>query len=34
VEIRDGELLNIEPEGTVGYVAVPFREWFKDAPFA
>ncbi|UCH21367.1 MAG: hypothetical protein JSU83_23185 [Deltaproteobacteria bacterium] len=34
VEIRDGQILNIEPEGTVGYVAVPFRKWFKDAPFA
>jgi hypothetical protein len=30
----DGEVLKAEPEEMVGYVAVPFRKWFEDAPYA
>ncbi len=34
VEIRDGSLLDAQPQATVAYVAVPFWKWFQDAPFA
>jgi hypothetical protein len=34
VDIRDGEVLNADPKGIMGYVAVPFRKWFEDIPFA
>jgi len=32
--MRDGAVRNAEPEGIVGYVAVPFRDWFSDLPYA
>ncbi len=34
VEMRDGEILNVDPEGIVGYVAVPFNKWYDDISFA
>ncbi|UCE57126.1 MAG: hypothetical protein JSV31_21715 [Desulfobacterales bacterium] len=34
VEIRDGVVMNSEPAGLMGYVAVPFKKWFEDIPFA
>jgi hypothetical protein len=34
VEIRDGELLKVDPTEVLAYVAVPFWKWFEDAPFA
>jgi hypothetical protein len=34
VEMRDGKVLRAEPEGLVGYVAVPFWKWFGDIPYA
>jgi hypothetical protein len=34
VEMRDGEVLRAEPKGLVGYVAVPFRKWFENIPYA
>jgi hypothetical protein len=34
VEIRDGEVLKAEPEGLIGYVAVPFWKWFEDSAYA
>jgi hypothetical protein len=34
VEIKDGTVITAEPEGIVGYVAVPFGKWFKDIPYA
>jgi len=34
VEIRDGVVLNAEPEGLTAYVAVPFWKWFDDIPYA
>jgi hypothetical protein len=34
VEIRDGVVLNSDPQGLMGYVAVPFKKWFEDIPFA
>jgi hypothetical protein len=34
VEIRDGIVLETEPEGLMGYVAVPFWKWFEDIPYA
>jgi hypothetical protein len=30
VEIRDGVVLDTEPQGLMGYVAIPFRKWFED----
>jgi hypothetical protein len=34
VEIRDGVVLRVEPEGVIAYVAVPFWKWFDDIPYA
>ncbi|NIQ40097.1 MAG: hypothetical protein GTN81_16160 [Proteobacteria bacterium] len=34
VQVKDGVIQNAEPEGLVGYMSVPYREWFKDMPFA
>jgi hypothetical protein len=34
VEIHDGSLIEEDPAGLTGYVAVPFWKWFQDAPFA
>jgi hypothetical protein len=34
VEIRDGKILRTEPEGLMGYVAVPFWKWFENASYA
>jgi hypothetical protein len=34
VEIKDGVLQKVEPQGIMGYTSVPFREWFKDIPYA
>jgi hypothetical protein len=34
VDIRDGVILKAEPEGLIGYVAVPFGSWRKDMGYA
>ena len=34
VEMKDGIILDTEPEGLIGYTSVPFREWFNDLPYA
>jgi hypothetical protein len=34
VEIRDGEILNAEPEGIIGHVSVPFLKWMEDPGYA
>jgi hypothetical protein len=34
VEIRDGVVLEAEPDGIVGQVAVPFREWYKEISYS
>ena len=34
VEMRDGLVLSEDPEGLVGYVAVPFGKWWEDIPYA
>jgi hypothetical protein len=34
VEIKDGVVQHADPEGLMGYVAVPFWNWFADIPFA
>jgi hypothetical protein len=34
VEMKDGAILKAEPEGIMGYVSVPFRDWFNDLPYA
>jgi len=34
VEMKDGVLRRAEPEGLVAYTCIPFREWFKDIPYA
>ena len=32
--MKDGKILNAEPESIMGYTSVPFRDWFKDLPYA
>jgi hypothetical protein len=32
--MKDGVVQSTEPEGLVAYTCVPFREWFKDIPYA
>jgi len=32
--MRDGEVLLTDPKEMVGYVAVPFWNWFADSPYA
>ncbi|MBI5570103.1 MAG: hypothetical protein HY914_09170 [Desulfomonile tiedjei] len=34
LEIRDGTILQVDPEETTIYVAVPFWKWFEDLPHA
>ena len=34
VEMKDGVVQNAEPEGIMGYVSVPFRDWRNDLPYA
>jgi hypothetical protein len=32
--MKDGEILNAEPDGIIGHVSVPFLKWMEDAGFA
>jgi hypothetical protein len=32
--MKDGVVRNVEPEGIMGYVSVPFRDWFNALPYA
>jgi hypothetical protein len=32
--MRDGDVLDVQPEGIVGYVAVPFWRWYEDLSYA
>jgi hypothetical protein len=32
--MRDGKILEADPEELTGYVAVPFGRWFEDIPYA
>ena len=32
--MRDGVVLETDPEDLMGYVAVPFWKWFENAPYA
>jgi hypothetical protein len=34
VKIKDGALQGTDPNGLMGYVAVPFWKWFADIPYA
>lgn len=34
IELRDGEVLRADPEGIVGYVDVPAREWPQNFAYA
>jgi hypothetical protein len=34
VKIRDGVVEDTEPDGLIGYVAVPFWKWFENIAFA
>jgi hypothetical protein len=34
VDIKDGILLRIEPEGVMGYVAVPMWKWYENLPYS
>ena len=32
--MRDGAVLEADPEGLMGYVAVPYWKWFENGPYA
>ena len=32
--MKDGVLESTDPEGLIAYTSVPFRDWFKDLPYA
>jgi len=34
VDIKDGILLRVEPEGVMGYVAVPMWQWYENLPYS
>jgi hypothetical protein len=34
IEMKDGEVMGIEPQGLVAYTPVPFRKWFDDIPYS
>jgi hypothetical protein len=34
VEMKDGAVLKEEPKGIMGYVAIPFSQWFNRFPYA
>jgi hypothetical protein len=34
VEVKDGEIGLAEPEGLIGYVAVPIGRWMFDIPYS
>jgi len=34
VKISDGAVLESDPEGLMGYVAVPFWKWFENISYA
>jgi hypothetical protein len=31
--MKDGKILNAEPESIMGYTSVPFKDWFNDMPY-
>ena len=32
--MKDGVIEHAEPDGLMGYVAVPFWKWFSDIPYS
>jgi hypothetical protein len=32
--MKDGEILNSDPEGIIGHVSVPFMKWMEDPGYA
>ena len=34
VKMRDGVVLESDPAGLMGYVAVPYWKWFENIPYA
>ena len=34
VDVKDGTIENVEPEGTLGHVSVPFARWIFNIPYA
>jgi hypothetical protein len=30
IQIKDGELLKVDPQGLISYVAVPLKKWYRD----
>jgi len=32
--MKDGVIEHAEPDGLMGYVAVPFWKWFADIPYS
>jgi hypothetical protein len=34
LEVQDGVILKAEPEGMIGYVAVPLLQWNNDVSYA
>jgi hypothetical protein len=33
VKVKDGVIESEDPEGLIGYVAIPFAKWMKDGPY-
>ena len=34
VKVKDGKIESRDPEGLIGYVALPFARWLLNAPYA
>jgi hypothetical protein len=34
IQIKDGELLKVDPQGLISYAAVPLKEWSRDAAYS
>ena len=34
IEVQDGAILNADPEGIIGYVAVPLANWGQDIGYS
>jgi len=34
IQIKDGQLLKVDPQGLISYVAVPLKEWHLDAAYS
>jgi hypothetical protein len=34
VEVKDGKIERVDPEGVIGYVALPVGRWMFNPPYA